>query len=279
MKKILTILMGCLILSACNNGEIERLQKENESLKAQITELRQNQVPNHSTKIPPQMGTDIIVKTKAQQIVKDYLLSETAKERSSFVIDPKEELPRMEKMYKDGNVSWKNRHFSFMEDRKLGDYVLVSIKQNNNTSSYFLKNLKIDWSTSQLFNNHSPLLDNIKKMKLDIDSKKHHLLTMITSLSGVYPFNGLARDLYDLSREQIYVFQMNDGSETSNTFSICQRKNSDCQKLFEQIKENDFCIISSEAWYPKKLAENPEKWQNINVLPIQIYDIQVKVCW
>lgn len=43
MKKILTILMGCLILSACNNGEIERLQKENESLKAQIAELSETE--------------------------------------------------------------------------------------------------------------------------------------------------------------------------------------------------------------------------------------------
>ena len=89
----------------------------------------------------------------------------------------------------------------------------------------------------------------------------------------------LAGDLYDLSREQIYIFQMNDGSGTSDTLSICQRRNSDCKKLFEQIKENDFCIISSEAWYPQKLAENPKKWQSINVLPIQIENIQVKVCW
>jgi len=43
MKKILFLLTVCTCFNACNSGEIERLQKENEALKAQIAELSETE--------------------------------------------------------------------------------------------------------------------------------------------------------------------------------------------------------------------------------------------
>lgn len=138
MKKLLFLLTICMCFNACNNGETERLAKENEELKAQLSELnqlKQNQLPSspittaEKDQISFPQNTETIAKTKAQQVVKDYLMAGTAKERAAFVLNPKEELPRMEKTYKGQNLSWSIKEFKFLEDKQFGDYTLVTVEK------------------------------------------------------------------------------------------------------------------------------------------------------
>ena len=43
MRKLLILLVCCFILGACNSGEIERLERENAALKAQVAELSETE--------------------------------------------------------------------------------------------------------------------------------------------------------------------------------------------------------------------------------------------
>jgi hypothetical protein len=114
-------------------------------------------------------------------------------------------------------------------------------------------------------------------MKMDIDSKKHQLLEMIRPSTYYVGDVFSSYDVYD--RTQIHLFQMGDFSEERDTFGICKKSNSDCQKLFEKLKENNFCIASLDAWYPQKLSETSKDWGAIWALPVEMGNIQIKLCW
>ena len=282
MKKILFLLTICTCISSCNNGDIERLEKENESLKTQIAEIRQNQqnqIENSPIKTTPQTNTDTIAKTKAQQIVKNYVLAGTIKERIAFVANPKEELPRMNKTYEDINLSWENGSFEFGEDRKLDNYVLVTVL-GNQPSTYVVyalkqegKELKIDWSTSQLLNGYSPLLDNTKKMKLDMDSKIHHLLVIIEA-STYYP----VLNFFSEKQQIYYSFTMDDHSkEHEKSSGFCAKNKVSCQNLFEKLKEKNKCVVSLDAWYPQGALEAP--YSMSKTMQMEIDNVQIKFCW
>ena len=74
MKKLLIILIGCLIISACDNGEVERLQKENESLKAQIAELSETE-QNRFSKAVDLLNTanDLQSYKTAEKVFSDFI--------------------------------------------------------------------------------------------------------------------------------------------------------------------------------------------------------------
>lgn len=281
MKKLLFLLTICICFSACNNDEVERLKKENDALKSKInasSQINQNQAKNPSNQIGTLVNTETTAKTKAQQIVRNYLLAETAKKRADFVLNPKEEFPRMKKLYGDINTAWENGSFQFGEDRKLTEYYLVDVFSDNPAiSTYVLKEtssgLKIDWAVSILLNGQNPMLDNTKKMKLDMDDKKHHLLVIIEA-STYYPVLNFFAD-----KQQIYYsFMMDDKSkEHEKSHGYCAKNKISCQKLFEELKEKNKCVVSLDAWYPKEVLESP--YSMSKTMQMEIDNIQMKFCW
>ena len=104
-------------------------------------------------------------KTKAARIVEAFLLSDTAKGRARFVLDPKTVLPRMEKYYEESNLNGiEVKELSRIDgegDPKPGKYGkyragYINRRGNKNTSIYYVKNtrggFKIDWEASTGFN-------------------------------------------------------------------------------------------------------------------------------
>lgn len=115
------------------------------------------------------------------------------------------------------------------------------------------------------------MLDNIKKMELNIDREKHHLFAVIkVSTKYNIPF--------DNDREHMYSYRFNDNSTTLDAEGYCEKEDVGCRKLFANLKENESCIVSLDAWYPQKVFE-------YITLPgytgrqMEIGNIQVKVCW
>lgn len=281
MRKLLFLLAICICFNSCNNDEIERLKKENDALKSKINEsyqMKQNQAEAPSTKMRVQINTETTAKTKAQQVVKQYLLAETATKRAAFVLNPKEELPKMKKLYGDVNTGWENGSFQFGEDRKLNEYYIVEVFSDNPaTSTYVLREtnigLKIDWAASILLNGQNPMLDSTKKMKLDMDNKKHHLLVIIEA-STYYPVLNFFAD----KQQTYYSFMMDDKSKVhEKSHGYCAKNKVSCQKLFEELKEKNKCVVSLDAWYPKEALEAP--YSMSKTMQMEIDNVQIKFCW
>ena len=108
-------------------------------------------------------------RTKAERVVEAYLLSETAKDRARFVLNPRTALPRMEKYYRDSNLR------SLLEinaisrvdgegDPKSGKYGeyradVASGRGSSDVYYYYVKNtrggMKIDWEAATGYNEMS----------------------------------------------------------------------------------------------------------------------------
>ena len=100
-----------------------------------------------------------------RQVVEAYLLSDTAKGRARFVLDPKTALPRMEKYYEESNLSGiEAKEVSRIDgegDPKPGEYGkyragYIYPGGYKITSIYYVKNtkdgMKINWEASAGFN-------------------------------------------------------------------------------------------------------------------------------
>ena len=212
MKKMIMLLVGCLILGACTD--------------------------NHGAK------------SEAQKVVLQYLLAGTAESRAPFVLNPQEELSRMQKMYGSTDVSWKDRQFKFATEQSGPNGAMVIVEEGADKSAYALfkegNSFKIAWSLSQFLNNNFPTGDNLKKMYMDIDKQKHSLF--VTVKHWVF-YNYAFRN----DERTMYSFQLKDPSMNLPIYGYCYKNNAECKELFNKFKEYSTCIVSLDAWYPNKV--------------------------
>lgn len=211
MKKIIILLVSCLVLGACND--------------------------NHGAK------------TEAQKVVLNYLLAGTAETRAPYVLNPLEELPRMQKQYGNRDVSWKNYKFQFATEQSGPNGAMVIVQKENSKSVYMLFKenniLKIAWSLSQFMNNHSPTGDTLKKMSLDPDKQKHSLF--VSAEASTYYNYAFSND-----ERTMYSFKLDDSSRAF-VHGFCYKNNPECKELFNKLKDYKSCIVSLDAWYPNKV--------------------------
>ena len=112
----------------------------------------------------PSGRSEQVQDTRAEQVVRAYMLSESVKEQSVFVLDPKTAIPRMEERYVSKNPSKKIKAISRTdgeEDPKPGKYgtykaEYVDHRGREGSSIFYVKNtgdtLKIDWENSHGWN-------------------------------------------------------------------------------------------------------------------------------
>lgn len=212
MKKLFILLVGCIVFSACTD--------------------------NHGAK------------TEAQKVVLQYLLAGTPETRATYVKNPQEVLPLMQKMYNNRNVSWKDSKFKFIQEESGPNGAFITVASDNHKSNYVLykesNTWKIDWPLSQFLNGTSPTGDTLKKMYMDVDKQKHSLFVNIGH--HVYYNYSFSND-----ERSMYSFRMNDSSMNQSVYGYCYKNNAECKELFNKFKEKSNCIVSLDAWYPNKV--------------------------
>ncbi len=235
MKKLFILLVGCIVFSACTD--------------------------NHGAK------------TEAQKVVLQYVLAGTPETRAPYVLNPQEELPRMQKLYGDRDVSWKNAKFKFTSEKSgpYGAVVLVEREDYSTPTPYVLfkegNSFKIAWSLSQFMGNTSPTGDTLKKMYLDVDKQKHPLFVEIKpSTYYNYSFSNDAKTMY--------AFKMRDSSMGAEINGYCYKNNTNCKELFNKLRENSSCVVSLDAWYPNKVF----KYHTLVGEHAEIGNIKIQLC-
>ena len=152
LLSVLVVLAGCSQETAQTAVDdlAEKVIAEKAEQKKQAEEKKEEKKPIES-----------VGRTKAERVVEAYLLSETAKDRARFVMNPMTALPRMEKYYRDRNLR------SLLEinaisrvdgegegDPKAGKYGeyradVANRRGSTNVYYYYVKNtrggMKIDW--------------------------------------------------------------------------------------------------------------------------------------
>ena len=158
-----TLLLSVLVVLAGCSQETDR-QTPVDDLAAQvIAEKAEQKKQAEQEKPKPQIVS--VGRTNAARVVEAYLLSDTAKNRARFVLDPKTALPRMQKFYEERNLSGiEVKELSRIDgggDPKPGKYGkyragYINRKGDKNTSIHYVKNtrdgMKINWEATAGYN-------------------------------------------------------------------------------------------------------------------------------
>ena len=159
------LLLVAVLLAACSQETTDR-QTAGDDLAYQVIAEKAEQKKQAEQEKEEKKQIESVGRTKAERVVEAYLLSDTAKDRARFVLDPKTALPRMEKYYRDRNLR------GFLEinaisrvdgegDPKVGRYGeyradVANRRGSTNVYYYYVKNtrdgMKIDWEAATGFN-------------------------------------------------------------------------------------------------------------------------------
>ena len=165
MKYFNLLLAVYLLLVGCSQEAVDR-QTAVDDLAEKVIAEKAEQKKQAEQEKEEKKQIESVGRTKAERVVEAYLLSDTAKDRARFVLDPKTALPRMEKYYRDRNLRGllEINAISRVDgegDPKVGRYGEYRADVANRRGStdvyyYYVKNtkdgMKIDWEAAVGYN-------------------------------------------------------------------------------------------------------------------------------
>ena len=167
MKYCTLLLLVLVVLIGCKQETTDR-QTAVDDLAEKVIAEKAEQKKQAEQEKEEKKQIESVGRTKAERVVEAYLLSDSAKGRARFVLDPKTALPRMEKYYEESNLSGiKVKELSRIDGEgdpkpgKYGKYRAGYINRGGykNTAIYYVKNtrdgMKIDWEPSVGYNDMS----------------------------------------------------------------------------------------------------------------------------
>ncbi len=164
------LLAVAVLLAACSQETTDRQTAVDDLAEKVIAEKAEQKKQAEQEEKEEKKQVESVGRTKAERVVEAYLLSDTAKDRARFVLDPKTALPRMvEKYYRDRSLRdlLEINAISRVDgegDPKVGRYGeyradVANRRGSTNVYYYYVKNtkdgMKIDWEAAVGYNEMS----------------------------------------------------------------------------------------------------------------------------
>ena len=242
MKRLILLLVAA-VLVGCSQEAADRQTAVDDLAEKVIAEKTEQKKQAEQEKPKPQVES--VGQTKAERVIEAYLLSDTAKGRARFVLEPKTALPRMEKYYRDRNLRGLKvdavLRVDGEGDPKVGRYGeyradVVNRRGSADVQYCYVKNthdgMKIDWEATIGYNEMSwPAFKASRP-------KKAVIMRAELKLSPLYP-------LEFVNAQHAYYCVMMSFAE----YGVVRKNSSAGRRIFNILKDGENHNITVKVRY------------------------------